>query len=276
MPTVQLSSGSIHYLEQGQGVPLVLLAANPGDARDFEAVMPALARHYRVLALDWPGYGKSDIPEQPESWSALHYYSALCEFITMLNLPPALFIGNSVGGNAAARLAIESPERVRGLVLVAPGGFTPHNFVTRALCRLMGSRFALSPRLWASLYLRKRTPTVLAMIGRAGNEQSEPQRLALNRAIWSSFSEPRHDLRRTAGKISAPTLLLFGKQDPAIPAHKDGRIAMRCLPRAKFITMPCGHASYAELPEEFLAEVLPFLDACMTSEIAPAHSRLAA
>lgn len=274
MPSVQLSSGTVHYLEQGQGIPLVLLSANPGDARDFEAVIPALARHYRVIAVDWPGYGQSDIPSQPETWSGQHFHATLREFITALRLPPALFIGNSVGGNAAARLAIESPECVRGLVLVAPGGFTPHNFITRAFCRLMGSRFAPSPRLWASFYLRKRTPAVLAMLARADAAQAEPQRLAFNRALWRSFAGPHNDLRHIAHKISAPTLLLFGKQDPAIPAHKDGRVATRCLPQARFIALPCGHASFAELPERFLAEVVPFLDACTTGN--SAQSRLAA
>jgi pimeloyl-ACP methyl ester carboxylesterase len=58
-----------------------------------------------------------------------------------------LIIGNSLGGNVAARLAIESRAKVRGLVLVSPGGFTPHNPITRAFCRLQGSRFALPAAL---------------------------------------------------------------------------------------------------------------------------------
>lgn len=277
MPSVRLSAGVVHYLEQGQGVPLVLLTANPGEAADYAAVIPALAQHYRVLALDWPGYGQSEIPAQPESWSALRFYSALREFLAALELPPAYFIGNSVGGNAAARLAVESPEQVRGLVLVAPGGFTPHNMLSRAFCRLMGSRYALSPRRWAGLYLRRRTPTVLAMLQRAAGPQSEPRRLTLNRALWRSFGTPDNDLRPIAGRIATPTLLIFGQRDPAIPAGKDGRVAARCLPHARFVAMPCGHASFAEMPEAFLAEVLPFLDAAARPDgTAAASSALAA
>ena len=92
-----------------------------------------------------------------------------------------------VGGNAAARLAIEAPASVRGLVLVAPGGFTPHNFVTRMFCKLQGSRFSLPPRLFAGLYLKHRTPTVRGMLHRAATVQSEAARIALNRAMWRSF-----------------------------------------------------------------------------------------
>lgn len=259
MPTLTLSTGDIHYLEQGQGEPLILLHANPGDSRDYEAVMPELARHFRVLALDWPGHGQSAVPAQPHACDALFFYRVLCEFIEALALPPVALVGNSLGGNAAARLALEAPQRVRRLVLVSPGGFTAHNIVTRAFCRLQGSRMALPPRLWAAMYLRRRTATTRAMLARAATTQSEPARLALNRAVWRSFAEPAHDLRAVAGRIQAPTLLMFGQQDPAIPARKDGVQAARSMPAAISVAMPCGHAPFAEMPEAFLAEALPFL-----------------
>lgn len=262
MPHLHLSHGRVHYLDEGQGPPLLLLSANPGESGDFAAVIPALAQHYRVLALDWPGYGASDLPADAAGWTVLRFSKVLQEFIAALALPPLLLIGNSVGGNAAARLAAEHPERVRGLVLVAPGGFTPHNAVTRAFCRFMGSRFALSPRRWAGLYLRERNDITRAMLARAAGPQGEARRLALNRALWRSFGAAENDLRPLAARITAPVLLMFGERDPAIPAHKDGRVACQALTQARFAAMPCGHAPFAELPEAFLAEVQPFLASC--------------
>jgi pimeloyl-ACP methyl ester carboxylesterase len=261
MPSVNLSTGKVHYYEHGQGIPLILLHANPGDSQDFAAVIPALSKNYRVLALDWPGYGQSDLPQQPESASVFLFSKVLREFLTALALPSALFIGNSVGGNAAARLASEFPELVRGLVLVAPGGFTPHSFITRTFCKFQGSGFSLSPYRFASMYLKRRSPTVQAMLQRASTLEATPERVALNRAMWRSFGQPENDLRQSAQSIKAPTLLLFGKHDPAVPANKDGKVAAQCIPAAWFVTFPCGHASFAEIPELFLAEVLPFLAA---------------
>lgn len=261
MPLVNLSTGSVHYSEHGQGVPLVMLHANPGDSKDFEAVIPALAKNYRVLALDWPGYGQSDLPQQPESATVLLFYKVLREFLTALALPPAFFIGNSIGGNVAARLAAELPELVRGLVLVAPGGFTPHTFITRTFCKFQGSRFSLSPFRFASMYLKHRSPTAQAMLQRASTVQATSERVALNRAMWRSFGQPENDLRQSAKSIKVPTLLLFGKHDPAVPANKDGKVAAQCIPSAQFVALPCGHASFAEVPELFLAEVQPFLAA---------------
>jgi pimeloyl-ACP methyl ester carboxylesterase len=262
MPLLKLSTGYVHYLEQGEGAPLVLLHANPGDSRDFEAVIPSLAKNHRVLALDWPGYGSSEIPPDLSSITVMYFYQVLREFIAALALPPAYFIGNSIGGNAAARLAIESPQLVRGLVLVAPGGFTAHNFITRTFCRFQGSRFSFSPHRFASLYLKHRTPTAEAMLDRAITLQSTPERIALNRAMWRSFARPENDLRQVSRQIKAATLLLFGQHDPAIPANKDGKVSSQCFPSAQFVALPCGHASFAEVPEQFLAHVQPFLTEC--------------
>ncbi|MCX7054459.1 MAG: alpha/beta hydrolase [Proteobacteria bacterium] len=261
MPSVSLSTGYVHYYEHGQGVPLVLLHANPGDSRDFEAVIPALSRNYRVLALDWPGYGQSVLPQQPESVGVLFFYQVLREFLAELALPPAFFIGNSLGGNAAARLAAESPELVRGMVLVAPGGFTTPNFISRNFCKLQGSRFSLSPYRFANLYLKHRTDTTRAMLERASTTQAAAPQMMLNHAIWRGFVTPDNDLRTIAANIKVPTLLLFGRDDPVIPASRDGKVAAQCIPSAQFVALPCGHASFAEVPELFLAKVQPFLAA---------------
>jgi len=261
MPSVNLSTGSVHYTEHGQGVPLVLLHANPGDSQDFEAVIPTLAKHFRVLALDWPGYGQSAMPAQPETIGVVFFYKVLREFLATLVLPPAFFIGNSLGGNAAARLAVEQPALVRGLILVAPGGFTSPNFISRSFCTLQGSRFSLSPYRFASLYLRHRTDATRAMLMRAATTQSAASQLTLNRAVWRDFGRPDNDLRAIAHDIKAPTLLLFGQRDLVIPANKDGKVAAAIIPNAKLVALPCGHASFAEVPELFLAEVEAFLAA---------------
>jgi len=144
---------------------------------------------------------------------------------------------------------------VQGLALVSPGGFTPHNFVTRSFCRFQGSRFSFSPYRFARRYLKHRTPTTKAMLQRAAGPQAAPAQIALNRAMWRSFAQPGNDLRLSAGSITAPTFLFFGKHDPVIPAGKDGRVAQQCIPSAQLFVLPCGHAPFAEIPALFLAKV---------------------
>lgn len=259
MRTVALSTGPLAYVEQGAGPPLVLLHANPGDRRDYDAVIPTLAERFRVMALDWPGYGESMAPADVEAVSIPWLVEVLREFLDALALSSVILVGNSIGGTVAARLALASPERVQALVLVAPGGFTPHTWLTRRFCAWQGSRWSLPPALFARLYLHRRTPTVRAMLDRAATIQSTPTRRALNRALWRRFVLPESDLREAARACSTPTLLLFGTRDPTIPAARDGAVAARTVPGASFVALPCGHAPFAELPDRFLAEVEAFL-----------------
>jgi pimeloyl-ACP methyl ester carboxylesterase len=217
-----------------------------------------------LRAQDWPGYGQSPAPSPAQiAKAAFLFFEVLREFVAVLNLPACIIIGNSVGGNAAVRLAHDRPERVARLVLVSPGGFTPHNVVTRNLCWFMSTRLAPSPSMFARIYLGHHgAPVVKAMLQRARTEQSHGPALALNRAVWGSFALPEHDVRGLARTLQLPVLLVFGKHDPVIPPSKDGAEARKSFgTNAKFVVMDSGHAPFAEIPAEFLKELDAFLQA---------------
>jgi pimeloyl-ACP methyl ester carboxylesterase len=245
---------------EGQGPALLLLSANPGDSRDFDAVAPRLAQRFRVIRPDWPGYGGSPAPQPPESAGAGLFLERFDALMDALDLPSAHLLGNSVGANVAVHYALRRPQRVRSLVLVSPGGFTDHNAFTRAFCRLQG-------RVWfkrllgsgfTRWYLHERNEWTRAMIARAGGEQAAPAALTVNAAVWRSFLEPRHDLRQAATALRVPTLVVSGRHDPVLPPQPDGRNAARAIPGARQVVMDCGHAPFAELPERFLEEVTAF------------------
>lgn len=259
MPLLELPSAHVNYEVVGDGPTLVLLHANPGDGRDFAGIVPILSEQFQVVIVDWPGYGESPLPPHPERASAMFFYQVFCELAEKLKLPPAIFIGNSVGGYVAARYAIEHPQQVRALVLVSPGGFTPHNLVTRAFCKFMGSPLAIPPDYLARLYLRGDNELTREMKMRAKYEQSTPGVKELSHAIWGSFTAPEHDLRQRAADIAQPTLLVFGKYDPLIPARKDGKVAAGLISQAEYHVMPSGHAPFAEMPQDFLDLLRHFL-----------------
>lgn len=238
---------------------MILLHANPGDSQDFDAVIPILSEQYTVISIDWPGYGQSDPLGANETVTVLSYYRVLLEFIDALLLPSAIVVGNSIGGNAAVRLAAAHPEKVAALVLVSPGGFTPQNLISRNFCRLQGSRFSIPPYLLASVYLNQRTATVNDMLKRAKTNQASPEALALNRAMWRSFGKPENDLSRIAQTITKPTLLMFGARDPLISATKDGNVAAKSMSEARLLVAPCGHAPFAEIPDYFVTHMHAFL-----------------
>lgn len=260
MKHIQTRYGKIAYAEQGQGQPIVLIHANAGNHHNFDSITPTLAATHRVIALDLPGFGESEAHHPPAATTAMHMAAVLAEVVTALQLEPAIFIGNSVGGFAAARLAITQPERVAGLVLIDTGGFTAHNAVSRAFCRFKGSERVtrMMDTMFAKFYLKRRNAHVEAIIAQTDAYRRNPQTVAVNAALWRSFIHPEHDLRGQAKHILAPTLIVWGRHDPVLTL-KDGLAAHALIPHSRLEVMDTGHMPFAEDPQGFLSVITPFI-----------------
>jgi pimeloyl-ACP methyl ester carboxylesterase len=260
MPTIQTSQGRIAYERRGAGPAVVLLHGNAHDRHDYDAVVPALAREFTVFAVDWPGCGESPAPATPGESTAAGLAALLPEIVERLGASPAILVGNSVGGYAAVRLALTHPPLVRALVLVDSGGFTAHNPVSRLFCRVKGTELVsrLVAERFPRFYLRRRTPTVEAMLARSRAHGRDRVGIAIDAAIWRSFTAPEHDLRTQAAGIRVPTLLVWGRHDPVLPL-RDAEAARRALPHARFVVFDTGHVPFAEDPDGFLGAVLPFV-----------------
>jgi pimeloyl-ACP methyl ester carboxylesterase len=248
---------------RGSGPTVVLLHANPGSSSDFNCVAGHLAAAHRVVAVDWPGYGSSPMPALETFRGAMSYRDGLVELLDVLDSEhgwgPFVLVGNSVGGFAAIGTAKERPELVAGLVLVAPGGFTAQNPLTRWACRSLG-RQSVAKRMakpLARLYLRRRNETTRNAIATAGTIAHEPARRAVFAAVWRSFADKEHDLRHQSPP-RVPTMLTWGRFDPVLPAFTDGRFAAKSLGVTLHLYQT-GHEPYAELPSQWLHDVEPFL-----------------
>lgn len=272
MDTIRTRTGLVAYESSGSGTPLLLLHANPGDHRDFDAIIPPLAQGYRVIAVDWPGYGESPAIQPPSATSAMRFADALEDLIAGLGLEHIILVGNSVGGYAAARFAITHPDQVEALVLVSSGGFTAYTLVSRVFSRLKGTEF-LTRRIatrFAEAYLKKRNAHTAAILARTEAGRKNPATVAADAAVWRSFLDPAHDLRARAKAITAPTLVISGKYDPVIRSDADAQTAANCIPGARLVVLETGHEPFAEDPDAFLNVVLPFLQE-VTEQYAPSH-----
>lgn len=139
MASIPTRAGRVAYYELGSGPTVLLLHATLHDRHDFDPILETLARRYRTIAVDWPGHGDSDPVDATMEPSAPLFADVLEDVVDDLGLTRAVLIGNSVGGFAAARLAINRPESVAGLVLVNTGGFVPLNPLSRTFCRILGT-----------------------------------------------------------------------------------------------------------------------------------------
>jgi pimeloyl-ACP methyl ester carboxylesterase len=151
---LETTRGTIAYDERGSDKPVVLLSSGAHDRHDFDQLRDLLPDGFRSIAPDWPGHGESPAGNEPAS--AMGFADVAEELVARLAPEGAIVLGNSVGGFAAARLAIRRPELVRGLVLVDSGGFLPRSPQVRAFCALMARpRFLRAIYPWfANRYMR--------------------------------------------------------------------------------------------------------------------------
>jgi pimeloyl-ACP methyl ester carboxylesterase len=262
MASVRTGLGPVHFVERGQGLPVVLLHANLHDHRDYGGVLDGLAEHFRVLAPDWPGHGASGPIPPGRTVGAGELADVLVDFTERLDPGPAVLVGNSVGGFAAARLAITHPERVAGLVLVNSGGFTrrgPHVALGTRLLGRPGIYRRVSPFL-VPRYMAPRTEEDRRITAETVARGSSGAGARTAAGLWRSFGHASFDLRPQAARITAPTLVVFGRRD-IVFTRGAGRQTRAAIPGARLRTFDTGHVVFASDPAGFLAEVLPFAEA---------------
>jgi len=117
----------LHYIEQGQGQPLILLHGNGESCDYFEHQIPCFSKDYRVIAIDTRGHGKSPRGEKP--FTIKQFAEDLKDFMDTKGITKANILGFSDGGNIALEFALKHPERIEKLILnganLFPSGVKP-------------------------------------------------------------------------------------------------------------------------------------------------------
>nr|WP_207765527.1 alpha/beta hydrolase [Leptospira kmetyi] len=255
--------GRIAYWIQGKGDNTLMLlhSAGPGhEHRDFEAIVPTLAESNRVISIDWPGHGKSESPTPFESASAVEFAHVLPEVMEKLAPQGAVLVGNSLGGFASMNLALEKPNLVKGLILVDTGGLNDPDFKSRIFVKLMSTLW-FTGATWNSFpnyYIKVENDYTKSIFHRIEEKKSVEGSKNIRAAIWKSFGDERHDLREKVSKISAPTLIVWGENDPVIVPELGTRLHEK-IKGSKLVFLKTGHVPFAEDPKGFLAATIPFL-----------------
>jgi pimeloyl-ACP methyl ester carboxylesterase len=270
---VNLNGSQVHYLAAGDGPHLVLLHGLGDSARDWQWVMPALARRSRVIAPDFPGFGASDRPRA--AYSPAFFGEFVAGFLDALHVPGAVVAGNSLGGLAALRFALADPGRVPALVLVDSAGLGREVNPGMRLTALPGlgesaaawarTRPGRALRLWwrprALFAHRRRVPAGwIADQDRLSRRPDFPwNTLEVLRAVVGRSGQ-REVLRDRLPELAMPTLIVWGERDRVVPLAQ-AREAVGRLRRGRLAVIPdCGHVPQIERPELFLEAVGAFLD----------------
>ena len=274
MSYLDLHGERIAYRDAGAGETLLLIHGMAGSSATWRAVIPELAKRYRVVAPDLLGHGESAKPRGDYSLGA--FAAWLRDLLDELGIRRATVVGQSLGGGVAMQFTYQHRDYCERLVLISSGGLGPDlNWILRILSA-PGAELVLpvvAPQ--PVLSLGNKLGSWLASAGvkspRAGEMWSaycslsdRPTRQAFLRTL-RSVVDYRGQAVSALGKIHVsyglPTLLIWGEQDRIIPvAH--GYAAHEAVPGSRLeVLAGVGHFPHVESP----AAVVDILDDFITT-----------
>ena len=256
---VEMSHGRTRYYEAGSGPAVVLIhgAGFLSGAHSWLPVIPHLAEHFHLYAIDCLGFGLSDGLEQPYSFGYL--VDHIREFQDVIGLDHSHVIGHSMGGWLGTLLAYESPGRVERYVNISGGGTA-----TRPLTGMVNWTPPADEDIRTAIGRLQGTDVDLdelaeALVQRAHDEVSTRHFRSLMDHMTNPETRARYNTLRRMPHITSPTLVLWGSNDQT-NALEMGEKTHDLIPGSKMTVFDgAGHGLPAERPLEFSEEVTGFL-----------------
>ena len=268
---IDIGGAEANYLdigEEGDDRPMVFVHGLSGQWQNWLENIPRFAQQRRVVAVDLPGFGTSEMPH--EDLSIEFYGRWLEELCERIDLGPVVLVGNSMGGFVAAETAINHPDRVERMLLLSSAGistasaFQPGAILIGRVAGLVVASTATQMRFVAHRAALRR----LALIVVARH----PSRLAAD-LVYEGFlkgaGKPgfydalmacvKYDFRDRVPQVGCPTLVVWGEKDMILPVE-DADEFVSMIPGARRILFKdTGHVPMAERPATFNGTLEEFL-----------------
>jgi len=243
----------LHYTEAGSGPPLALLGGKTSSIDGaWWRYIPALAEHFRVIALDNRGAGQSDKPDHPYT-TAMMADDAVA-VLSAASETSAHWMGISLGGMILQQLALARPAAVRSLILTAThcgdGGPGDENTKPKAPA---DNRLARYANLYSASFIREQPAWVLEDARHFG-------KMPLHAIHRQDQAVRTHRTCARLGEITQPVLVIHGQQDRMVPVQRAKELA-EGLPNAELrILDPAGHQVHSEQFETVVGLIRRFID----------------
>lgn len=278
----------LHYLERGQGSPVLLLHGNVVTAQDYElsGVLERAAAHHRVIAFDRPGYGYSDRPKGV-LWTAARQAELLDQALRQLGIVRPVVVGHSWGTLVALQMALNHADNVAGLVLLG-GYYRPTarpdvllaappaipvigGILRHTLSPLLGS--AMLPLNFKAMFAPLEVPEHFkssfpyGFPVRPGQIRAEAQDAVV--MIPAALK-----IHRRYGELRLPIVIMAGTQDLIVNHEKHARWFHEQLPGSHLRLVPgAGHMVHYAVPEQVVEAIEGLATAAPTGPVTePASS----
>ena len=266
---VEVKGVRLHYVEEGEGEPLLLLHGNAGMIQDFacSGLIHRAARRYRVIVFDRPGFGYSDRP-RGTIWTAEAQADLLHEALVKLGISRATVLGHSWGASVAVAIALKYPESVSALVL-ASGYFYPTFRADVAV--LSGPSFpiigdimshTISPllgRLMRPLFMRKifgPAPIPKKFDGFPKEMALRPSQIRASAAESALMVPDAFATQKDYGDLKMPVVIIAGEDDRLIDIEKQSARLHRHVVQSSLHRIPdVGHMVHQNVTVAVMAAI---------------------
>jgi pimeloyl-ACP methyl ester carboxylesterase len=232
--TIEIGGNKLRYIKTGKGPVLVLLHTLRTQLDLFEKVVPDLAKHFTVYALDYPGHGYSDVP--PARFDAAFFVAAIEGFLDELDLRDVTLAGVSIGGSIALIIAARRNPRVIRVIAINPYDYAKGRGMARgSLAGWLVTYTALLPVVGETV-MRLRNFLIMKAVLNGGVADPESIPSALMKEMYLVGNRPGRyraflSLLRNAeswetatkdyGRIAIPVLLIWGDRDWAHMSERE-------------------------------------------------------
>lgn len=255
----------LHYAEMGSGPPLLLVHGLAVSHEEWLPTLPLLARHFRCIAPDLPGHGKSEKRSPADyAYTREAFADTVADLLSALGIARAHVCGHSMGGGIALVLAADRSEMVDRLVVIDPLSL-PSPLPIKGRIPLLP---IFGPVFWRQLYKRRLFHDYFkddVWSGHAGVDMAQVDRYYetfdtpdAREATYAALRSTVVDVSSLGPKIArvrAPTLIVWGEEDRIFPVALGPRLSREIPGSRLHVIEKCGHAPNEEKPAE-TAELL--------------------
>jgi len=270
MPTIPVNGINLHYVEAGEGTPLVFVHEFAGEARSWDLQLRFFARRYRAIAYSARGYPPSDVPKDPGAYSQAHAAEDIRGVLDAFGIARAHICGLSMGGYATLHFGLRHPQRALSLVVAGAGygsvAADRERFKQDVMA--MVRRFREEGMAGATDVYTKGPARVQFMdkdpVGWREFRDLFAAQSALGHALTMQgvqLMRPSvYELEGELEKLVVPTLIMTGDEDE--PCLEPALYLKRKIRSAGLVVLPkAGHTINLEEPGAFNRAVLDFLTA---------------